>query len=132
MPAMVRARVLRRWSTGCRSARAGRPEEHLKKILFRRGTRARFKKQNSSGRYPRFEKSSFRRRARGRFASDPIRGRRAFSAALRSEEPASELQSLIRISYAVFFLTNKPYNTIINKTAKTINKSTHNNLETYI
>src|SRR3546814_2763614 len=43
----------------------------------------------------------------------------------RSEEHTSELQSLMRISYAVFCLKKK-------KLRKTINKCNHNNLVIYI
>src|SRR3546814_7004053 len=40
-------------------------------------------------------------------AASPARARRAGTAACRSEEHTSELQSLMRISYAVFCLTKK-------------------------
>src|SRR3546814_3386558 len=41
-------------------------------------------------------------------ASTSFAGRRASAPALRSEEQTSELQSLMRSSYAVFCLNNKP------------------------
>src|SRR3546814_10702199 len=58
------------------------------------------------------------RTGRSRAMADimPVVGRAAFRRfGLRSEEPTSELQSLMRISYAVFCL--KTHNTIKNKLA---------------
>src|SRR3546814_8827977 len=43
-------------------------------------------------------------------AVDPVRLMTAYQLPLRSEEHTSELQSLMRISYAVFCLTKKTHN----------------------
>src|SRR3546814_5827721 len=51
---------------------------------------------------------------------DPIEGAVLVAAAVRSEEHTSELQSLMRISYAVFCLKKKKLKHTI-KTHKTIN-----------
>src|SRR3546814_10289432 len=47
-----------------------------------------------------------RHRVKGRFLNSPETGRR-FMKCIRSEEHTSELQSLMRISYAVFCLNKK-------------------------
>src|SRR3546814_7857390 len=44
-------------------------------------------------------------------SDEPYCATACFSSAIRSEEHTSELQSLIRISYAVFCLKTKQYNT---------------------
>src|SRR3546814_3979294 len=53
---------------------------------------------------------------RGRDVSDPVQGTRRHRPRQRSEEHTSELQSLMRISYAVFCLKKK-------NTHKTLNKA---------
>src|SRR3546814_7403495 len=56
----------------------------------------------------------------------------------RSEEHTSELQSLMRISYAVFCLKKKKnrnqrtHNDKINRQAKVYTKKTHDNIQSYI
>src|SRR3546814_3763382 len=52
---------------------------------------------------------SWLRRAEYEFIQHVILGRRAGLSDIRSEEHTSELQSLMRISYAVFCLNNKNY-----------------------
>src|SRR3546814_10187175 len=57
--------------------------------------------------------SETKRKKTGRSGSGPILGRSPISAILRSEEHTSELQSLMRISYAVFCLNKKKENNIM-------------------
>src|SRR3546814_5259770 len=56
---------------------------------------------------PRVQTSAPRQRRRARDTSDRVARRRARKGRWRSEEHTSELQSLMRISYAVFCLKKK-------------------------
>src|SRR3546814_2031251 len=73
-----------------------------------------FRRQDEQGRARPLARDAARGRARGGKADDRIGGDRRDDAARRlgqrSEEHTSELQSLMRISYAVFCLKKKKYN----------------------
>src|SRR3546814_9509053 len=64
-----------------------------------------------------------REREQGRFSLLTFYERRARRILPRSEEHTSELQSLMRISYAVFCLKKKNIKNIINKTTTSNSKS---------
>src|SRR3546814_6747175 len=86
--------------------------------LFRSGQRAAHEDRPARGgnRRSRAGLSRVAEYGRGRAVADrEIAPRRAHGRTDRSEEHTSELQSLMRISYAVFCLKKKKHNNIITK-----------------
>src|SRR3546814_5559143 len=100
-PRSTRTDTLFPYTTLFRSAVHGRPENDGRR------QRARVRPLGREIRLRRHARALLRRRPRMRRAGRQVPDRRAGEEGARSEEHTSELQSLMRISYAVFCLKKK-------------------------